>query len=58
MAGVVLSAAARYKVTCIYPDQSYNGKEVTLINFDTDKPMGKTVVAEGKAVIEGDIEGS
>ena len=58
VAGVALSAAARYKVTCIYPDQSYNGKEVTLINFDTDKPMGKTVVAEGKAVIEGDIEGS
>ena len=58
VAGVALSAAARYKVTCIYPDPSYNGKEVVLINFDTEQPMGKTVVADCKAVIEGEIDGS
>ena len=58
VAGVALSAAARYKVTCIYPDPSYNGKEVVLINFDTEQPIGKTVVADCKAVIEGEIDGS
>ncbi|MGM9803723.1 MAG: TlpA family protein disulfide reductase [Muribaculaceae bacterium] len=59
VASLTLSATNRhYKLTTTYPDSSHNGKEVVLINFDTEEPMGKTVVTDCKAVIEGEIEGS
>lgn len=57
-ASATLFAAEHYKITTTYQGDKFDGKEVKLIDFDTDTVMATAVVKDGKVVVEGEIEGS
>ena len=57
-ASATLMAGGHYKITTTYPGDKFDGKEVKLIDFDTDTVMASAIVQGGKVVVEGEIEGS
>ena len=57
-ASATLMAGEHYKITTTYPGDKFDGKEVKLIDFDTDTVMASAIVQGGKVVVEGEIEGS
>ena len=57
-ASVALMAGEHYKITTTYPGDKFDGKEVKLIDFDTDTVMASAIVQGGKVVVEGEIDGS